>query len=255
MDKLIILNFILIDIITGVLFLFKKFVKTDKQKYIALLFSAIATILCHYSSLPYHYFTDNTAMDYLRDNPNLVLPIYPCNVVMWSSLIIGIAKNKESKFIKFLIDYVFWFGTISSLVGMFANVDFIRNPNLLDFDITKGIISHSLLLFNATLLPTLGFIKVRLENNLKHILYSIIMMFVIGLYCNLLIATLVSNEFANHVNSMFILHSPFEAVPFLVYPFIAVVAFVLYFGVFATCEIFIYKKEDRWYKRIFSSNK
>lgn len=71
----------------------------------------------------------------------------------------------------------------------------------------------------------------------------------------ILIATLVSNEFANHVNSMFILHSPFEAVPFLVYPFIAVVDFILYFDVFAICEIFIYKRKDRWYKRIFQLNK
>lgn len=250
MIKLVILNLILIVIIAGLLYLFKKLCKDSKYINLVLLISSITTILCHYSSLFYHHFTDNTAMQYLRHNPNLVLPIYPCNIVMWCGLIIGLTKNKQSRFISFLIDYVFWFGLISSLVGMFANVDFIKDPNLLNFDITKGILSHAFLLLNVCLLPVFGFIKIKLEKNMIHIVESIIMMFVIGLYCNLLIETLVSYEYAYEVNSMFILHSPFEGISFLKYPFIALIALVLYFGLFAICELFVYKKEERWYKRI-----
>ena len=78
-------------------------------------------------------------VEYLADNPNLILPIYPCNVVMWSCLIIGLIRNRESRFNKLLTDYVFWFGIFSTLVGMFANVDFINNPTLADYDITKSI--------------------------------------------------------------------------------------------------------------------
>ena len=259
MDKLIIFNLILIGIIVGILILLKKHVKTEKGKHIVLLVVALSTIACHYSSLLYHQLcatsSFNTAFDYLKDNPNLVLPIYPCNVVMWSCLIYGLLKNKQSKLGAFLTDYIFWFGLISCLVGMFANVDFIRDPRLTDYDVTKGIVAHAIMLLNVLLLPVFGFVKVRLEKNQLHILYSIILMLVIGLYCNLLIETIASKEFAYHVNSMFLIHSPFDGIPFLKYPLISLVAFVSYFVIFAICEMFCYKKEERWYNRLFKKVK
>ena len=75
-------------------------------------------------------------MNFLRSNPNLLLPIYPCNVVMWLALVYGCLKNKESKFASFVGDYIFWFGIISALVGMFVNIDFINNPTFKDYDVT-----------------------------------------------------------------------------------------------------------------------
>lgn len=249
MDKLLIFNFIIILLIAIGLFLIKKFTKTERTRNIIFTISAFLTIVCHYSSLLYHQLLDGTAIDYLIDNPNLILPIYPCNVVMWSILVYALLKNKESRVGKFLADYVFWFGIISTLVGMFANVDFIRNPTLLDYDVTKGIVAHATLLFNLLLLPIFGRIKVDLKTNMIHIAVSIIMMLVTGLYCNLVFRVLVSSERAYHVNSMFLIHSPFEGVSFLTYPAIALIALPLYFIVFAICELIIYKKGERFYNR------
>ena len=228
MDKLIIFNFILIGIIIGLLILFKKTCKSEKSKYIVILFASLTTILCHYSSLPYHFFTDGKAFEFLKSNPNLVLPIYPCNVVMWLCLVFGIIKNKSTKFGSFLVDYIFWFGILSALVGMFVNIDFIREPSLLNYDVTKGIVAHATMLFNVLILPVFGFVKIKLERNLYHIILSVVMMLFIGLYCNLLIEVIADSDYAYHVNSMFLIHSPFEAVPFLTYPLISLVAFLLY---------------------------
>ena len=189
-------------------------------------------------------------MTFLKENPNLLLPIYPCNVVMWGCLIYGIMKNKDSKPAKFLADYLFWFGIFSTLVGMFANVDFINNPTLKDYDVTKGIVAHATLLFNVLLIFVFGHIKVDLIKNMTHIIIAVIMMCLIGLYCNIVFEVLVSSEKAYDVNSMFILHSPFPSIPFLIYPVIASCALVLYFGLFSICEIFVYKKENRWFNRI-----
>ena len=255
MYKLFIFNLILIILIVGLLVLFKKTCKSDKSKYIVLLVISISTIVCHYSSLLYHELSNGSAMDFLIDNPNLILPIYPCNVVMWLALVYGILKNKETKFTLFLGDYIFWFGIASAVVGMFVNIDFFRNPTLLDYDVTKGIVAHAIMLLNVLALPVLGFTKIKLERNLFHILISIVMMYVIGLYCNLVIRVLGSAEFAYHVNSMFILHSPFEGIDFLTYPVIALVAFIIYFIVFFICELIVYKKGNRWYNRIFKKNK
>lgn len=253
MLELTIVNIILVLFDVGVLILLKKFCKSNKAIYIALLIIPICTILCHYSSLVYHFFKDDSAMTYLKHNPNLVLPIYPCNIVMWLSLVFGIIRKKEGKFANFLMDYLFWFGVLSAAVGMFANVDFVRNPNLKDFDIAKGILSHGLLLLNALALPVLGFVKIKLERNILNIIISTLMMFVVGLYCNLLFEVLVSKEMAFEVNSMFIIHSPFNYDDkILTFPLISVIIVFLYFITFVICEMFAYKHKERWYIRLFS---
>ena len=246
MVKLTIFNFILLLIITALLFIVKKTVKTGKAQNILLLAAAAVTILFHYSTLIFRCITGNGAVEYLKSNPNLLLPIYPCNVVMWSCLIIGLMKNKDSKLARLLADYIFWFGIFSTLVGMFANVDFIKNPTLADYDITKSIVAHATLLFNVLLLPVFGRIRINFWQNMKHMLLSVIGMYAIGLYCNLVFKVLVSTERAYEVNSMFIIHSPFEGLDFLKYPIIAVIALVLYFILFIGCDLIKHKKGDRW---------
>lgn len=254
MLKLIIFNIILIIIITGLLILIKKTVKSDKSKNIILLISSIVTIIFHYSSFIYYAISGDDYLSYLKSNPNLLLPIYPCNVVMWSCLILGIIKNKESKFSTFLIDYIFWFGIFSTLVGMFANVDFIKNPTLLDYEITKSIVAHATLLFNVLLLPLFGYIKMDFIRNMKNMILSVILMYVIGLYCNLMFSALVSTKEAYNINSMFIIHSPFDGVDFLTYPFISLIALVLYFITFTVGELITKPIGDRWFDKLLNKN-
>jgi hypothetical protein len=250
MDKLIIFNCILLLIIFIGLFFCKKYIKSEKVKNLVLFLSSLLTILFHYSSFIYLYITNGSSAEYLRNNPNLLLPIYPCNVVMWGCLIYGVLKNKESKAASFLADYLFWFGIFSTLVGMFANVDFINNPTFKDYEVTKSIVAHATLLFNVLLIYVFGHIKVNLFKNMLHIIMSIVMMYIIGLYCNNVFEVLVSYEEAYDVNSMFILHSPFPNIPFLIYPVIASIALILYLGLFSLCELFAYSKGNRWFNRI-----
>ena len=254
MDKLIIFNCIVLLLIFTIVFFCKKYIKTDKRKNIVLLLSALVTIIFHYSSFIYLSITGNASVEYLKNTPNLLLPIYPCNVVMWGCLIYGVLKNKKYKISLFLADYLFWFGIFSTLVGMFANVDFINNPTFKDYEVTKSIVAHATLLFNVVLIYAFGYIKVDLIKNMKHIIISVIMMYLIGLYCNKIFEVLVSYEEAYSVNSMFIIHSPFDGVPFLVYPVIASVSLVLYFILFFIWELFIYPKGNRWYNRIKKNN-
>ncbi|MCQ2564247.1 MAG: hypothetical protein MJ152_00040 [Clostridia bacterium] len=254
MVKLVVFNLILIALIVVGCILCKKFVKSEKAKRILLLVVALSTILCHYSSLLYHQIVDGTPMGFLTSNPNLILPIYPCNVVMWCCLILACVKF-NTKFSKFLVDYIFLFGVISALVGMFVNIDFFNNPTLLNYDVTKGIVAHAIMLFNVALLPTLGFFKLDLPRNMLNIAISIVMMFVVGLYCNLVFSVVGSEQMAYNVNSMFILHSPFEGAEFLTYPTIAGIAIVCYFLIFLLAEFIAYKPGNRWYNRLGKKNK
>lgn len=250
MDKLLIFNFILLAIIALGLWLIKKFVKKELTKNIILIVAAVFTIIFHYSAFLFRLLSGGNAIEYLSQCPNLILPIYPCNVVMWSALIFAFLKNKNSRVGAFFADYLFWFGIISTLVGMFANVDFIKNPTLADYENIKSIGAHATLLFNILLLPIFGHIKIDIKRNITNIVISIFEMASIGLYCNLVFHTLVSEEMAYEVNSMFLIHSPFDGLSFLTYPVIALIAIPIYFTVFAICDIVAHKKGERFYEKI-----
>ena len=250
MIDLLIFNFILLAVISVILILIKKNVRSKRTEHIIFLISALFTIGLHYSTLIYLCFTNGDALKYLSENPNLILPIYPCNLVMWSCLIFGSLKNKHSHIGSFLADYIFWFGIFSTLVGMFANVDFIMNPTLANYDIVKSIAAHATLLLNVLLLPLFGHIKINFNRCMRSMVISVLMMYAVGLYCNLVFKVIASPEMAYDVNSMFIIHSPFEGVSFLTYPVIACVALVLYFILFTVCELFIYEKGERWFNKI-----
>ena len=86
MLKLTIFNFLLLTIITALLIVVKKTIKSEKAKSTLLLAASLITILFHYSTLIFRTITGNDAIAYIGDNANLILPIYPCNVVMWSSV-------------------------------------------------------------------------------------------------------------------------------------------------------------------------
>ena len=250
MLTLTIFNIILLIIISGLLVLVRKTVKGEIGQRILLLSSALVTILFHYSSFIFLCISGGDAIEYLWETPNLILPIYPCNVVMWSALILALIKDKNSRSARLFYDYVFWFGILSTLVGMFANVDFIRNPTLKDYEITKSIVAHATLLFNVLLLPLFGRVRFRFLGNMINMAISVFAMFVIGHYCNLVFRVLVSDEKAYDVNSMFLIHSPFDGVSFMIYPVIAGIGLLLYCALFLALDTVKIEKGDRFIDKV-----
>ena len=255
MIKLTIFNLVLLVLIAALLFLVKTTVKTEGARSLLLLIAPIVTILFHYSTFIFHAFSGGAALEYLASNPNLILPIYPCNVVMWSCLVLTFIKSDDSKLKQLLIDYVFWFGIFSTMVGMFANVDFLMNPTFADYEIVKSIVAHATLLFNVLLFPLFGKIRFDFLRNMKNMILSVLGMYVIGLYCNLVFKALVSEERAYEVNSMFIIHSPFEGLEFLKYPIIAIVGLLLYFILFTVCDVLKHKKGERIFDKAIKAFK
>ena len=250
MGKLIIFNLFLIALIALGLWLIKKCVKKERTQNVILIAAALFTIVFHYSSFIFKLLSSENAIEYLGETPNLILPIYPCNVVMWSALIFAFIKNKKSRVAEFFIDYLFWFGIASTLVGMFANVDFIMNPTLADYENFKSITAHATLLFNILLLPIFGYIKIDVKRNIINIIISIFVMAAIGSYCNLVFHALISEAAAYDVNSMFLIHSPFEGLDFLTYPVISLIVIPIYFAIFVICDLCAHKKGQRFYNKV-----
>jgi hypothetical protein len=250
MGKLIIFNLFLIALIALGLWLVKKSVKKERTQNVILIAAALFTIVFHYSSFIFKLLSRGNAIEYLGETPNLILPIYPCNVVMWSALIFAFIKNKKSRVAEFFVDYLFWFGIASTLVGMFANVDFIMNPTLADYENFKSITAHATLLFNILLLPIFGYIKIDVKRNIINIIISIFVMAAIGCYCNLVFHALISEAAAYDVNSMFLIHSPFEGLDFLTYPVISLIVIPIYFAIFVICDLCAHKKGQRFYNKV-----
>ena len=76
MFKLFIFNMLILLVIVLLLAVCKKYIKNEKWKNNTLLISSVVTILLHYSSFIFYLITGNiNAIEYLSDNPNLILPI------------------------------------------------------------------------------------------------------------------------------------------------------------------------------------
>lgn len=249
MWQLVLIDIALIIVGVGLLFLSKKLFKSEKQIKILFIILPLLTIACHYSSLLYHFLKDGSQLLFLTQNPNLILPIYPCNVIMWGLLIVGIFYDKQNKFMTILKDFCFYFGIISALIGMFANVDFINNPTLSDYDVTKGIVAHGFMLMNIMALGFYKSVKVDLHSNFVHLVIGVLGMGVIGLYNNLLITILSGEAYAKVVNSMFLLGSPFEGADWVTYPVVVAIALPVYFGIFEILDLVFYEKGNRWIHR------
>ena len=249
MYQLLILNASFFAAFAIILCIIKKRVKTERTKNILLIIAPIITLLVHYSQFIYDVMTGGDIMAHLSANPNLYMPLYPCNIVMWLTLVFALLKNKNSKFGEFCVDFIFWFGVAAAVVGMFANEDFIRTQSIADYAILKSIIAHATLLFNVLLLPIFGYVKIDVKRNFKNIIISLFVMGAIGAYCTLIFHTLVSEAQAYFINSMFIVHSPFAGLDFLTYPVVALVAIPVYFVIFVLCDLCAHKKGERFYNR------
>ena len=249
MYQLLILNTSFFAAFAVILSIIKKRVKTELTKNILLLVAPIITLLVHYSQFMYDVMTGGDIMAHLSANPNLYMPLYPCNIVMWLTLIFALLKNKNSMFGEFCVDFILWFGVAAAVIGMFANEDFIRTQSIADYAILKSIIAHATLFFNILLLPILGYVKIDVKKNFKNIVISVLVMGVTGAYCTLIFYALVSYEQAYFINSMFMMHSPFAGLDFLTYPVVALIAVPVYFVLFVICDLCAHKKGERFYNK------
>ena len=249
MYQLLILNTSFFAAFAVLLCIIKKRVKTERAKNILLLVAPTITLLVHYSQFIYDALTGGDIMAHLGANPNLYMPLYPCNIVMWLTLVFALLRNKNSKFGEFCVDFIFWFGALAAVIGMFANEDFIRTQSIADYAILKSIIAHATLFFNVLLLPIFGYVKIDVKRNFKNIITSVFMMGITGAYCTLIFYALVSYEQAYFINSMFMMHSPFAGLDFLTYPVVALIAVPAYLVIFVISDLCAHKKGERFYDK------
>ena len=220
-----------------------KCVKKQKAKNTILQIFAIATVVIHYSNLWVDFFaTGGTA--YIENNH--ILPVYPCNVLMWMLLIVALLNNKKSVIFHMLAEFCFYAGTISGIVGIVFNINFGHNPTLADYNILKGMLSHSTMIFACIYLLVGRFIKIRVFNALS--VTAGLGCFVI---CGLVVNSLYEAFGMVAPDGMFLYSNPIIPVsPIL----LGLIAVIFIFGILALWELKL-PREERWYVKLFERKK
>lgn len=239
---LIISSFLTIGGLCACYFLIKK----ESHKLIVLKISAVSTVVIHYSSLWVDFFTTGNA----QVQSSMLLPIYPCNICMWLLLISAFCKRRNNVAFRILTEFTFWAGTVCGMIGIVLNENYANTPTLLDYDILKGLLSHSTMVFGAIYLLVSGMVKIRVFNAISAIC---------GLLFFLLDGAIINGLYAifalEPVNSMYLLEPPFPDMPWLQNYLMGIVAVLLIFAIGVLYEFLTLPKEKRWYYKLKEKQK
>jgi hypothetical protein len=214
------------------------YARDEKRKNFILKFSAIITVAIHYSNLWVDYFMNggNATIE-----NNQILPVYPCNVVMWMLLIAALIHDKKRLLFQIFAEFCFIVGVICGVVGIVLNANFDNTPTLADYDILKGLLSHSTMLFGCIYLFTGRFIKIRVFNTV-----SVSCGLAIFVTCGWCVNKLYEKFDMEPPDGMFLMSNPYFSTSPMI---LGIWAVILLFLVLALWELRL-DKEDRWYSKI-----
>lgn len=222
----------------GLLVLCGIFVKQDKYKRLILKIAAILTVVLHYSAVYVDFFSTGTA---IVESP-LILPIYPCNIVMWLLVICAFLKKPESKVAKVLYEFTFYAGVVCGIIGIVLNENYANNPTLANWFSLKGLLSHSTMVFGCLYILVGRFIKIRVSNCIS-VFLGLCLFLVDGAIINGLYLACGLGK----CNSMYLQAPPFANMPWLNTYVMGCMALILVFAITVVFEQCALKKEDRWY--------
>ena len=225
----------------ALLAIFARYLTDEKKKKLVLKISALATVVLHYSSLYVDYFTTGSA----EISNTMILAVYPCNVAMWFLVVAAFTKNINGKFFKCLAEATFYLGLVGGVVGIVINENYISNPNLADWDILKGLLSHSTMIVGCVYLLVGGFIKIRVDN-----LISVVGMLLFLILDGGIVIGLHKAFNLDPPNCMYLLENPLPQLPWFNTWLIGVLGIVLCFAVTAIYEQIALEKEERWYSKL-----
>jgi hypothetical protein len=194
--------------------------------------------MIHYSSLWVDYFVSggNATIE-----NNQILPVYPCNVVMWMLLIASLLQNKKRLLFQVLSEFCFFGGSICGIVGIVLNVNFGNTPTLADYDILKGMLSHSTMLFGCLYMLVGRFIRIRVFNAVS---------VTIGLgtfvICGVGVNMLYEYFGMTPPDGMFLKSNPYTTVSPVI---LGIWTIIILFCGLALWELRL-PKEDRWYNKL-----
>ena len=239
---------ILYMVISGIftvalLALFSKYARDDQSKNKILKFFAIITVMIHYSNLWVDYFLNGGSATVEN---NHLLPVYPCNVVMWMLLVASLLHNKKGLLFQLLSEFCFYGGTLCGVIGIVLNFNFDNTPTLADYDVLKGLLSHSTMLIGCLYMCTGRFIRIRVFNAL-----SVAVGLAIFILCGLCVNGLYEACGLEAPDGMWLKSNPYIGISPMI---LGIVAVVILFCVLTLWELRL-PVEKRWYYNLHRRKK
>ncbi|MBQ8319407.1 MAG: hypothetical protein IJX81_00835 [Clostridia bacterium] len=217
-------------------------IKKDVQKTLFLKVVATVTVILHYSGIWVEFFGNGGSTAGLEGSH--LLPIYPCHIMMWLLFVTAFIKNKQSFAFRTLAEFCFWGGIVCGTIGILLNENYSSTPDLRDWSILKGLLSHSTLLIGCIYMRVGSFMKIRVYNTLS-VVIGLMLFIVDGLFANWLYAVCGLPE----VNAMYLLYSPFPSMPWLSPMLMGAVGVSVLLAGLALYELH-FPKEERWYFKL-----
>ena len=225
------------------LFLANRFVTDDASKNKILKFFAIITVVLHYSNLWVDFFKTGGSATIASTQ---ILPIYPCNVIMWLLLIAAFQRDKQRRLFQILGEFCFIVGSVCGTFGILLNFNFDNNPTLADYDILKGMLSHSTMLFGCLFLYFGGYVRIRMFN-----FVSVIAGLSFFIFCGVAVNELYQHFGMEAPDGMWLHTNPLNVgfPPML----LALIVISILFAIIILWQMHL-PEEDRWYKNIDTRN-
>ncbi len=222
----------------ALLMLFHNRVKEENTKNFILKFFAIGTVLIHYSNIWVNYFLSEG--NAVFEN-NHILPVYPCNVVMWMLLVAACCRNKKCLLFQILSEFCFYAGTVCGIFGVVLNMNFDANPTLANYDVFKGMLSHSTMLFGCLYMMVGGFVRIRVFNTV-----SLLAGWGCFIFCGVFVNRLYTHFGMTPPDGMWLKANPYLGVSPMI---LAGFAIFLIFVVLCIRDRSL-PEEERWYKKL-----
>lgn len=230
-------------LMVALLICFKILIKKDERKNLVVKVCAILTVILHYSSLYVDYFSVGEALV----ESTMLLPIYPCHIVMWLLVIVAFYKNKSSKIYKLLAEATFYIGIVGGTIGIMFNENYFNNPNLAEWGVLKGMLSHSTMLLGCIYLKVGDFIKIRVSN-----LYGILTGLCILIVDGFLVISIFRLFDMEPPNAMYLLENPFPSIPWINTWAIGILGIVIGFIITSVYELMCLEKKEHWYYKLIN---
>ncbi|MBQ8163864.1 MAG: YwaF family protein [Clostridia bacterium] len=224
----------------AVLILLSRFAKEQRHKDFALKFFAVLTVVIHYSSVYVSFFQTGTP----EVGVSMILPNYPCNVAMWLLLITAFMKNKNGKAFKLLAEMTFYLGVVGGILGVVVNESYASTPTFTDYEVLKGMLSHSTMLIGVLFLLVGNYIRIRVDNMVS--IFSVLVLLLIDGGIIIGICKLTGYD-AAELNPMYLIEKPFEDLAWLNTGTIGLISLAVGILITVTYEQIALKEEERWY--------
>ena len=227
----------------ALLFLASRYVSDDHSKNRILKFFAIITVILHYSNLWVDFFKTGGNASITSTQ---ILPVYPCNVIMWLLLISACMRNKQRQLFQMIGEFCFIVGSVCGTLGIVLNFNFDNNPTLADYDILKGMLSHSTMLLGCLFLYFGGYVRIRMFN-----FVSVLSGLSFFIFCGVAVNELYRHFGMESPDGMWLHSNPCNlAFPPLI---LALVVTSVLFAIINLWQMHL-PQEDRWYKNIDTRN-